>query len=262
MATRLAGVAVLLTWAVLGTAAPPASAEPAAAADSCPAVQAIFARGTDDPPGLGPVGQAFVGALRSRIGDTSLAVYPVDYPASSNWSTGIDGVWDATTHIQATAANCPETKMVLGGFSQGAAVMGFVTADAVPDQIDIATAPQPMPLEVSDHVAAVVLLATPSDRIMNFVGEPSVVIGPSYADKTIQLCAPEDPICSEGMNFGVHLGYAENAIVDEGAAYAADRLQDRQPDSGATQGDSRATRDDAGATRGDSGSSQGDVPRR
>ena len=30
-------------------------------------------------------------------------------------------------HIQDTAANCPNTRIVLGGFSQGAVVAGFVT---------------------------------------------------------------------------------------------------------------------------------------
>ena len=35
--------------------------------------------------------------------------------------------------------------MVLGGYSQGAAVMGFVTDNAVPDGVNLVQALQPMP---------------------------------------------------------------------------------------------------------------------
>ena len=59
---------------------------------------------------------------------------------------------------------------------------------------------------------------------MNFLGQPPVVIGPAYRAKTIQLCTPEDPICSEGMNFASHNPDAYDGIVEEGAAYAANRL--------------------------------------
>jgi hypothetical protein len=151
-------------------------------------------------------------------------VYAIDYPATNDWPTGIQGIRDATAHIEATAANCPKTKMVLGGFSQGAAVMGFSTASVIPDGVEGVDIPRPMPPEVADHVAAVVLFGTPNDRAMNFLGQPPLVIGPAYTAKTIQLCALEDPICSEGLNFSAHAPGAYDGIADEGAAYAANRL--------------------------------------
>jgi hypothetical protein len=115
--------------------------------------------------------------------------------------------------------------MVLGGYSQGAAVMGFVTSAAVPNGIDPATVPKPMDPGVANHVSSVVLFALPSDKAMNFFGEPPVVIGPLYQAKTIQVCAPEDPICSDGMNFAAHDTYSTNgAVIDQGAAFAASRL--------------------------------------
>lgn len=200
-----------------------ASAMPSATADPCPDVQVVFARGTDDPPGLGPTGQAFVDSLRPRIGAKSLDVYPVNYPATHDWtSAGEAGVRDAGTHVVAMAHDCPNTKMVLGGYSQGAAVMGFVTSPAVPNGIDPAAVPKPMDPEVANHVSSVVLFSLPSDRAMNFFGEPPVVIGPLYQAKTIQVCAAEDPICSEGMNFAAHDTYSTNvAMIDKGAAFAA-----------------------------------------
>ncbi|HTM84014.1 MAG TPA: cutinase family protein [Mycobacterium sp.] len=217
---RPLGVALALTWLLQSTAVTP----PSAAAEPCPDVEALFARGTDEAPGLGDTGQAFVNALRPRLGERSLEVYAVNYPATNDWPTGVQGIRDASSHIQATAANCPKTKMVLSGFSQGAAVMGFATANAIPDGVDGTDVPQPMPPEMADHVAAVVLFGTPNERAMNFLGQPSVVIGPAYTAKTIQLCMPEDPVCSEGLNFSAHAPGAYDGIAEEGAAYAANRL--------------------------------------
>ncbi len=204
--------------ALVGSVLPSASAQ-------CPDVQVVFARGTGEPPGVGPTGQAFVDSLRPRVGGQSLDVYPVNYPATDQWDTGLDGIRDAGAHVVSMAHDCPNTKMVLGGYSQGAAVMGFVTSPAVPDGIDPATVPKPMDPEVANHVSSVVLFGTPNARAMNFLGEPPVVIGPLYASKTIKVCAPEDPVCSDGLNFAAHDTYAgDGAMVDKGAAFAAGRV--------------------------------------
>lgn len=207
-----------MTWIPLSTPVPSAAAGP------CPDAEVVFARGTGEPPGIGPVGQGFVDALRTRIAPKSLGVYGVNYPASDDWPTGIDGVRDAGAHVVSTAAACPRTKMVLGGYSQGAAVMGFVTSAAVPDGVDPASVPKPMGPEVADHVAAVVLFGTPNARAMNFLGEPPVVIGPLYAGKTIQLCVPNDPICSDGLEFAAHNATMYSDAIEQGADFAANRL--------------------------------------
>ncbi len=93
------------------------------ASASCPGVEVSFARGTDEPPGIGETGQEFVNALNRKIG--SVGVYGVDYPASHDFTgSTIAGVTDIAHHIQYMARNCPGTRIVLGGFSQGAAVAG------------------------------------------------------------------------------------------------------------------------------------------
>jgi hypothetical protein len=188
-------------------------------------VQVVFARGTGEEPGVGPTGQAFVDQLRAREGGKSVDVYPINYPASNEWSTGLDGIRDATAHVVSEANACPNTKMVLGGYSQGAAVMGFVTSAAVPDGVDPATVPKPLSPDIANHVAAVVLFGTPNVRAMNFLGQPPLAIGPTYQAKTIKVCAPEDPVCSDGMNFAAHDTYADDAsIVDRGTDFAVSRL--------------------------------------
>ena len=208
----------------------PAAAAPSASGEPCPDTEVVFARGTGEDPGVGPTGQAFVDALRGRLGGKSMGVYPVNYPASDQWSTGLDGIRDAGAHVVSMAGSCPNTKMVLGGYSQGAAVMGFVTSPAVPDSIpadvDPATIPKPLSPDVANHVAAVVLFGTPNVRAMNLLGQPQVVIGPLYQAKTIQVCATEDPVCSEGMNFAAHDTYAANDgdVINKGVDFAASHL--------------------------------------
>jgi cutinase len=221
---RFVGVAGVTAW---GVAAPvlPGYAVPSASAEPCPDVQVLFARGTGEPPGVGPTGQVFVDDLRSRVGGKSLDVYPVDYPASDQWSTGIDGIRDAGAHVVSMAQSCPKTQMVLSGFSQGAAVMGFVTSSTVPAGVDPATVPKPMAPDVADHVASVVLFGTPNTRAMDVLGQPPLAIGPLYQQKTLKVCATEDPVCSDGLNFAAHNAYADDgAMIDQGAAFAASRL--------------------------------------
>jgi hypothetical protein len=92
-------------------------AMPSANAAPCPDAEVIFARGTMEAPGLGDTGEAFVNSLRANVGVKSVGVYPVDYPATTDFPTAVQGIADARAHIMTTAANCPDTKMVLGGFS-------------------------------------------------------------------------------------------------------------------------------------------------
>ena len=213
----LVGTAATAAWAPLSLIAPLASAQP------CPDVEVVFARGTTEDPGVGPTGQAFVDALRARVGARSVAVYPVDYPATIDFPTAIDGVRDASAHVESTAANCPNTKMVLGGFSQGAAVMGFVTSNVIPDGAPDGV-PNPMPPSIADHVAAVALFGKPNARFMGAIKQPQVNVGPAYAAKTIDLCVPDDFVCSSGRDFNAHTQYAESGMVDEAATFTANRV--------------------------------------
>jgi|SRR5215211_7419716 len=221
---RFLGAAVVTTWALLSAPVPSASAQPEATTQPCPDVQVVFARGTYEPPGVGGIGQAFVDAMRSQAGTRSVGVYAVNYPASTDFPTAVDGVRDASAHVRSMAATCPNTRMVLGGFSQGAAVAGFVTSAVVPDGVLIPNVPEPMPPEVADHVAAVVLFGKPSNQFMSAIGQPPVVIGPMYTAKTMNLCVPDDPICADVGDGYAHNLYGVNGMVGQAAAFAASRL--------------------------------------
>ena len=218
----------------LGTAAVATSALvcspvniPVASADPCPDVEVVFARGTFEPAGVGGTGQAFVDALRAKVGGKSLDVYPVNYPASLDFSTAADGFIDASNKIRDVAATCPNTKMVLGGYSQGAAVMAYTTEDAVPSGYAMPAGIGPMPPEVANHVAAVALFGKPSSGFLQMIytGAPPITVGQLYADKTTDLCIPEDSVCAPGGNdSAAHNLYPVNGMADQAADFAARRL--------------------------------------
>ena len=229
---RVIGAAAVTAGAVV-MAAP----VPSASAQPCPDVEVVFARGTAEPPGVGGVGQSFVDAVRAQAGGKSVAVYPVNYTASADFADRIgfatsflQGIRDAGAHVEATAANCPNTRIVLGGFSQGAAVAGFVTSASIPPGIPpefLPFIPNPMPPEVADHVAAVALFGKPSDQFLRDVGAPPMAIGPLYADKTIDLCAADDNICNGAPIGGpsiAHALYGVNGMVGEAASFAAGKF--------------------------------------
>jgi cutinase len=222
--SRFVGAAVVATSALLGTAI----SSPSASAAACPDVEVVFARGTFEPAGVGLTGQAFVDALRAQLGGKSVDVYPVNYPASLDFATAADGVIDASNKIRDTATNCPNTKMVLGGYSQGAAVVAYTTEDAIPPGYTLPVGiTGPMPASVADNVAAVVLFGKPSSGFLQqiYTGAPPITVGHLYSGKTTDLCIPEDPVCSpSGTDNGVHTLYAENGMTGQGADFAAHRV--------------------------------------
>ena len=155
-------------------------------------------------------------------------MYAVNYPASLNFGQAADGIVDASNKIQTIAASCPTTKIVLGGYSQGAAVAGYTTTDTVPAGFDLpAGITGPMPAAVAPHVAAVVLFGTPDTWFLNLVDHsaPPITIGQSYTAKTLQLCATGDPVCFPGgLDRSAHSSYKDNGMADQAADFAARQL--------------------------------------
>ncbi|OMC17223.1 cutinase [Mycolicibacter heraklionensis] len=185
----------------------------AASADGCPDVEVVFARGTHEPPGLGRVGDGLVSALRGRT-SRSVGAYAVNYPASYDFGRAADGANDASGHIMWMVENCPATRLVLGGYSQGAAIIDIVAAAPVPGFGFTA----PLPPEAADHVAAIAVFGNPSSKI----GQP-LTNSPVYGFKTIDLCTDGDPVCSPGRMFSAHSGYTPG-MTNQAAAFVAGLL--------------------------------------
>jgi cutinase len=223
------GAVFVSIMALLG---PQATGLAAAAEDSsCSDVEVVFARGTFEAPGVGATGQVFVDALSARLGGKTVEVYGVDYPASLDFQAAANGVADAADKVEATAANCANTQIVLGGYSQGAAVAGYTTTDTLPAGIVLPVGiAGTLPPAIASHVAAVVLFGTPSDWFLNLVAHdaPPITIGHLYTAKTIELCNPGDPICFPGGgDRAAHSAYKTNGMADQAADFAAHALATR-----------------------------------
>lgn len=189
---------------------------PVAQEASCPDVQVVFARGTGEPAGPGRVGEAFVDSLRSLVHDKSVAVYAVDYPASYDFFRAVDGANDARRFVESTAVSCPQTKVVLGGYSQGAAVVDLLTA---PGQATFGFG-DPLPDNVANHVAGVAVFGNPSNRASG----PLTAISPLFGSKAIDLCNGLDPVCSNGNDVPAHRNYVEAGLALEAAQFVAHQL--------------------------------------
>ena len=147
-------------------------------------------------------------------------------------ATVVEGIRDAADRIQATAANCPNTRIVLGGFSQGAAV---IDALAIANQPTLGFT-NLLPAAAADHVAAVAVFGNPSIRLL---GGPLTSLSPQYGYKTIDLCNGADPVCSHGDDRPAHSLYVEAGMTTQAAQFVAQRLNTQAPITtlaGQTQG--------------------------
>jgi len=228
VSTIFAALAVAAILVGSLAAAAPWSAQAHASDDSCANVEVVFARGTFEAPGVGATGQAFVDALNARLPGKTVDVYAVNYPASLDFGQAADGIADASNKIETIAASCPNTKIVLGGYSQGAAVAGYTTTDTVPAGFALpAGITGTMPPAIAPHVAAVVLFGTPDTWFLNLADRnaPPITVGQLYTAKTLQLCATGDPVCFPGgLERAAHSSYKDNGMADQAADFAARQL--------------------------------------
>jgi cutinase len=201
----------------------PVITTPVAAAVSCPDVEVVFARGTMDRAGVGSVGTTFIQTLKWKLSGKKVSSYGVDYPASWDFMKSTSqGAVDANKHVQYTAGMCPDTKIVLGGISQGAGVIDLI---AMGNRKLWLFSPVPLPDAMVGHVAAIAVFGNPS-RDYATLGSLSE-ISPQYGQKTIDLCAVGDPYCSNGHDFLAHLSYPLNGMVNEAANFVARKVLGR-----------------------------------
>jgi len=208
-----AGAALLSAAAVLVSG--PA---PSAHAAQCPDVDVVFARGTGEPPGAGRVGDAFISALQSQIPSQTVTTYAVDYPASYDFLAAADGAVDAEQHIRSQAQKCPATRIVLGGYSQGAAVVDMLIGiPPLGNKIGEMGSAAPLPSDLANSVAAIAVFGNPATKF----GNPATGAAPPYGGRAIDLCKDGDPICSRGRNPFAHHGYETSDFMPQAAGFVA-----------------------------------------
>lgn len=193
-------------------------APPVASAADCPDAEVVFARGTDEPAGMGRVGDALVDALRKQAPGMNIDTYAVNYKASKLQLHGGDGANDTIDRVKKSVETCPNTKIVLGGYSQGASVMDIVAG--VP--IGGINWGNSLPPQYAGNIAAVATFGDVADRAGGTLPSKSTMLG----SKAIDLCNPNDPICHAGPG-NEWSGHTEGYVpvyTTQAAAFVASKL--------------------------------------
>ncbi|KAM0441085.1 hypothetical protein ACHAPT_000390 [Fusarium lateritium] len=181
----------------------------------------VVARGSEEPHGpgiLGPIAQQ----IQQLVPGSDIE--PLDYPAlyQPYNPSQIAGVQAMTTVVREYADKCPDTEMIILGYSQGAHVaMDTFCGASSPGFPESA----PQPSYISDKVAAIIVMGDPSLT----EGQPFTVgsshgsgifprVHPEGCDqiarKVISICDAGDPFCEAGSkDVAVHLSYV--AVWDE-----------------------------------------------
>lgn len=215
---------MLILLAVLGM---PVSVANAA---DCADVDLSFARGTREPAGVGVVGQTFIDAVTARPTGTTISTHPIAYPATFDFSRAGEGANDLSSHLQQVAADCPNTRFVLGGYDQGAGVVSMVIGSGTAGL----TYNDPLPDVLDGRIAAVVLFGNP--RVWPASGgaptwsvpdtDITLPIKKDQLSKVISLCNARDMICDPaGGGYAEHGTYGTNGSVSRAADFVVERLR-------------------------------------
>lgn len=180
----------------------------------CTDITVVFARGTSETGNVGTIsGPPMFKAIRAKLGADRVTVQGVDYPASvavsrirkyknkykllitqqGNANQGADGGKKMADLVATALAQCPTTKIVVSGYSQG----GMVVHNAFKNGLS------------STKIAGAVLFGDPLKRS---------AVGDMPTAKVKQFCGTSDTICGGGGDGGASGGHLSYGSVAAAAA--------------------------------------------
>ena len=210
-------LAPLMFGACLGTDEPDTDVADQAAT-TCADVAIITARASTENPGEGITGALVTQIINSSTQNISRAA--VDYPATLNNynSSSLAGINALKTQLTTEVTNCPNEKIVLAGYSQGAHVVLDVLGGGQGGSLGTAT--PPIASNISSHVTAVVTFGDPrhvtnqsfdlgtstrNGRFPRSATQLQVLSG--FASRINAWCDANDTFCASGFSTQVHLTY-------------------------------------------------------
>jgi hypothetical protein len=211
-----------------------AGAVSAPSGTECADVHVITARGSTERPGEGSTG-ALVGQIVDSS-DQTVSRASVDYPATlGNYGrSSAQGVTALTTQLTDQVRECPDQKIVLTGFSQGAHVVLDVLGGGGGGALGAAT--PPIDPSIASQVTAVVTFGDPrhvEDQPFNLgtsnrdglfprsAGQLRTLAG--FADRIQAYCDNGDTFCDRGVNIAVHRTYLDRHQNDA-AEFVLDKI--------------------------------------
>ena len=190
-----------------------------ASSGGCAQVSIITARASTEAAGEGVTGALVTQVVNSSAQTVSRA--SVSYPATLNnyASSSLQGINALKTQLTNLVNSCPNTKVVLMGYSQGAHVVLDVLGGGQGGSLGTATAP--ISTSIGSHVIAVATYGDPrhvpnqsfnagtSTRNGRFPRSATQlnVLNANYASKIRAWCDANDTFCDGGSSLNVHLTY-------------------------------------------------------
>ncbi|KAJ5950010.1 cutinase-domain-containing protein [Penicillium verhagenii] len=156
---------------------------------TCEPLTLIFARGTGELGNMGTVVGPSLATELQTLTDNKVTIQGVNYDASiaGDATMGEDGGSDMATLVKTALSNCPGTKVVLAGYSEGAMVVHNAASSLTAGQ-----------------VTAAVLFGDP----LKFES-----VGKLSTSDVKEFCATGDPVCENGEDVIAHLSYGSDATT-------------------------------------------------
>ncbi|KAI0447857.1 carbohydrate esterase family 5 protein [Xylaria telfairii] len=187
--------------------------------ESCSNLRIFGARETTAPPGFGTA--ATVVSLIQRSYPAASAE-SIIYPAAGGNMYGASvaaGVRAVAAQTSSYFQKCPNTTLVMVGYSQGAQIIDDAFCGG-PDGFSLNTTRESVSAGVSRMIAAIILMGNPRHvpgRVGNvgnatlggFAARPSGYRCPAFANLIRSYCDEADPFCAKGNSSATHQGYGQ-----------------------------------------------------
>ncbi|RGP62345.1 hypothetical protein FSPOR_9390 [Fusarium sporotrichioides] len=230
-------------------------------ASECKDVHVFLAKGNNEPyPGRqGVLAKAICDGYKSCDYEDIIFNNPLEAPFCDSVT---EGVVNGKKQITDYNKNCPKSKLVVSGYSQGAQVVGDILGggggvffeDCVEDKI-AGLSPDSRP--GSSIVAAMVFgdtrhTADQPYNVLSGVSKNGLFPRPAdqlanlaiYGDVFQAYCVATDPICAQGKDVKTHLNYFD-VFTNEAADWVKERVEKA---GGAAEGDSDESSSTAAAS--------------
>ncbi|KAJ7075986.1 putative acetyl xylan esterase [Mycena belliarum] len=201
-----------------------------AAAQQCPQVHIFGARETTAPAGYGTAGSVVSSIISAYSGATGEVI---NYPACggqascgsvSYASSAVTGVAAVASQVNAFNTKCPNSVLVLVGYSQGGQIMDDAYCGGGDTNEGLSSTAIPISAAAQKKIAAAILMGDPRHipglsynvgtcQASGFAPRPTGFQCP-YAANIQSYCDAADPYCCNGSDANTHQGYA----VEYGAA--------------------------------------------
>ncbi|KAF8180231.1 cutinase-domain-containing protein [Mycena galopus ATCC 62051] len=185
------------------------------AAAQCPQVHVFGARETTVPPGYGTAGSVVSSIQSAFPGATAEAI---NYPACggqascgsvSYASSAVQGVAAVASQVNSFNSQCPNTVLVLVGYSQGGQIMDDAYCGGGDTNEGLTNTAIPISAAAQKKIAA----TSPAFRTMLEHAKPLFAPRPAgfqcpYAANIQSYCDAADPYCCKGSDANTDQGYA------------------------------------------------------